>query len=86
MGRATRKDLENAVKYLNRIQTDNKFNYGLSGAYGGWQLVKYVNEFGGEQNITYGYRPKSETLDLIVQYRKGYEQALLDIEKGVKKK
>ena len=80
MSRVTIKDLENAVKYLNKIQNDKNFSYGLSGAYGGWQLIKYVNEFSGAEEITSGHRPKSETLDLIVQYRKGYEQALSDIQ------
>ena len=84
MSRVTIKDLENAVEYLNKLiddfQIDKNFSYGLSGAYGGWQLVKYVNEFGGAEEITSGHRPKSETLDLIVQYRKGYEQALSDIQ------
>lgn len=30
--------------------------YGLDGAYGGWRVIQYSNESGGERNVGHEYR------------------------------
>jgi len=41
MWRIRKRDLENAVEQLNAV---SKRKYGLYGAYGKWQLVRYCND------------------------------------------
>lgn len=51
-------------------------SYGLDGAYGGWKLVQYVNDKGGERNITHGFVSKCECYDLMYAYLSGMQARL----------
>ena len=48
-------------------------HYCLDGAYGGWKLVRTMNDGGGIDEITYGFVSKRELYDLINAYIKGVE-------------
>ena len=72
MERITQRDLEAVVNRLNAREgfKDAKYStvgaYCLDGAYGGWQLQKYVNECGGVTTIsTGGYVSKRELYNQI---------------------
>jgi hypothetical protein len=60
MNKVTQRDLEAVIKRLNAQAgfQDAKYStvgaYTLDGAYGGWQLQKYVNERGGVTVISTG--------------------------------
>lgn len=78
MNRITQKDLESVLSRINKVKgfgdkpkysTPN--SYGLDGAYGGWKLVQYVNDKGGERNITHGYLPKKELYYQMQAYLNG---------------
>lgn len=86
MERITTANLENLVRYLNKITgnkevahekgEDGKYHYNigsyiLNGAYGGYQLSQIVNENGGERSIIGGYLPKRELYDRIHAYKDG---------------
>jgi hypothetical protein len=46
-------------------------HYYLQGAYGGYQLQRVVNESGGVEGITSGFRPKRELLSIMHAYLRG---------------
>ena len=82
--RITRKDLDRAVEALN-VRTGNAVEawrrddrsranvgtYVVRGAYGGWKIAQIVSESGGERDVTTGYRPARETLELLYAYKAG---------------
>jgi hypothetical protein len=68
--RVTVKDLERAVKDLNKRykKTDRSaIKFDLEGAYGGYQLVLRRNRKygGGVMQVTYGFLPKRELMEKI---------------------
>ena len=80
--RVSIKDLENLVTRLNEVTgnpteyyTNKKINIGhytLSGAYGGWQLQRTMNEGGGvDLPISGGYDTKRELYEKIQCYLSG---------------
>ena len=86
MQRITRKDLDGAIAYLNRITSNeaepyrkegkqlagNIGNFHVSGAYGGFALHQMVNESGGIRDIfSQGHMPMRELYNLIHAYAKG---------------
>lgn len=79
MERITQSHLEGVLKRINRMagfenpkySTPN--SYGLDGAYGGWKLVQYVNDKGGERNITHGFAPKKELYYQMLSFLGGME-------------
>lgn len=89
--RITRKDLDAAVARLNKLTGSpadpytlgadgrhhaNPGNYHLSGAYGGWNVHRMVNEGGGVScPISHGHIPARELFGLIHAYIKGIETA-----------
>jgi hypothetical protein len=48
-------------------------NYHLDGAYSGYALHRMVNDGGGIEAITNGYRPRRELLDMMHAYIRGLE-------------
>jgi uncharacterized FlaG/YvyC family protein len=70
------KDLKDLVALLNRIikPTKTRGKFTLSGAYGGWQLQRYIKRNGKEttaiEAITSGYIPKKE----LYYFMKGMSQ------------
>lgn len=86
MYRVTEKQLNEAIKYLNKLMDtpverhtfkDGKYranigNYHLDCAYGGYMLVQTVTEGGGIRNVSNGgYGTKRELLSFIHAYRDG---------------
>lgn len=86
MQRITRKELDGAVAYLNRITRNesepyrltgtkpivNIGNFHLSGAYGGFALHQMGNESGGTSDVfSQGHMPMRELYNLIHAYAKG---------------
>lgn len=82
MRRITQKDIEMVVERLNvmRGQAPEPFvngmwnvgTYYISGAYGGWKLVRVANESGAESDpIGSGYVPRRQLYDLIQSYIRG---------------
>jgi hypothetical protein len=94
MNRITRKDIDGAINYLNRITGNdaepyrkegdkwvaNKGNFHLSGAYGGHSLHQMSNDDGGIRDIfNCGHVPMRELYDLIHAYIKGIEFARKEV-------
>lgn len=94
MNRITRKDVDGAINYLNRITGNdaepyrkegdkwlaNKGNFHLSGAYGGHSLHQMSNDDGGIRDIfNCGHVPMRELYDLIHAYIKGIEFARKEV-------
>jgi len=90
MQRITRKDLDGAVNFLNRITgkeaepytgehgkwSANIGNFHISGAYGGFALHQMVNENGGIRDVFgTGHVPMRELFGLIYAYAKGIQFA-----------
>jgi hypothetical protein len=87
MQRITMRDLEAVVRRINDVtgspvepyKTVNKKhisnigNYHLDGAYGGWKLVRMMNESGGIKEVTYGFVSKRELYNLMHSYLNGLE-------------
>lgn len=86
MQRITRKELDGAVNYLNRITGNdaepyrkegdqwvtNVGNFHVSGAYGGFALHQMGNEAGGIRDIFgQGHMPMRELYNLVHAYAKG---------------
>ena len=86
MQRITRKELDSAVAYLNRITSNeaepyrkegdkwvaNIGNFHISGAYGGFALHQMGNESGGTRDIfQQGHMPMRDLYNLIHAYAKG---------------
>jgi hypothetical protein len=85
--RITRAHLEAIVARINRVtgspaepystETDRRAvanigNYHLSGAYGGWCLLRMVNESGGASSpLTSGHVPARELANLMHAYLAG---------------
>lgn len=75
--RITMKDLEKTLKKINEAKGFNnpKYSevgsYSLDGAYGGWKLVKFVNNKGGEENITHSYCSKRELYNMMQSFLNG---------------
>jgi PHP family Zn ribbon phosphoesterase len=57
MARVTTEALKRAVEDLNKV-TRNR--YRLESAYGGWKLVKEVENSSALVEVTYGFVPKSQ--------------------------
>ena len=69
-------DLKAAVRVLNQMvvaEPGKAGSYVLQGAYGGYQLQRFVMAGGhlATEAVFGGYRPKRELLDLIHAYRAG---------------
>jgi hypothetical protein len=90
MERITRKQLDNAVLWLNKITNSpeesyrkegdklvaNVGNYHISGPYGVFELHRMVNERGGIRDIFQtGHVPMRELYKLIHAFRRGIEIA-----------
>ena len=90
MQRITRKELDGAIAYLNRITgndlepsrkegdkwVNNVGNFHLSGAYGGFALHQMGNESGGTRDVfSQGHMPMRELYNLIHAYAKGIVSA-----------
>lgn len=75
MKRTTSADLVNSIRTLNRemgFPDDGGTALGvgqipgsfcLAGAYGGWQVQRYMGQ--GVESVTTGYRPKREVRELV---------------------
>lgn len=75
MKRTTTKDLIDSIRTLNRelgFPDDGGTALGLgsipgsfclSGAYGGWQIQRFVGQ--GLESVTTGYRPKRQVRELV---------------------
>ncbi len=63
--RITKKSLDHSVARLNESMgtTEGKNEYALSGAYGGWQLVRRGEQ--GMVPVTPGFQPKRELFAFI---------------------
>ena len=78
--RITQKDLEAVLRRINSkagFEGDKLYSkpgaYCLDGAYGGWKLAQYVNEHGGQRDITSGFCPKKELYYQMHAFLNGME-------------
>jgi hypothetical protein len=85
--RINKKDLEILVNRINKItnspmeyalKVDGKYkiqvgHFHLDGAYGGWKLVRTVNDGGAIEEITYGFISKRELYEKMKAYLSGLE-------------
>ena len=75
----TKQDLQGAVDTLNRISCNCNIAapnaYYLSGAYGGWQLLRKTAHDGDQNVLSMGHRPKRELYNLIWAFIKGIQSA-----------
>lgn len=84
--RINERDLDAVMKRINEItgspteaytRTESGYKanvgcYTLSGAYGGWQLQRIMNESGGVENVLgAGYLPKRELYGMMQAFLKG---------------
>jgi len=74
--------LRNQVDRLNEV---SRCKYGLEGAYGSWQLQKFINGIDSKDGVVpvlYGFRSKEEMYDILsailryIEMEKGNEQLL----------
>jgi len=75
--RITVKDLELVVADLNQtlgLKAGDEGSFCLQGAYGGWQLQRH--KACGIIAVTYGYRPKRELYEKIVDIRYGVQTSI----------
>lgn len=94
MNRITRKDVDGAINYLNRITGNdsepyrkegdkwlaNKGNFHISGSYSGFSLHQMGNDDGGIRDIfNCGHVPMRDLYDLIHAYIKGIEFARKEV-------
>lgn len=82
---------ENLCGLLKRINAQAGFDnpkystvgsYALDWAYSGVKLVQYVNEQGGERNITSGYVPKRELWNSMHAYLNGMQSVNKEVTSG----
>lgn len=62
------------LTYSTKIDGKHSINIGhyhLDGAYGGWKLVRTMNDGGGIDEITYGYCSKRELYDKMLAFLSG---------------
>jgi hypothetical protein len=78
--RITQKDLEAVLKRINSnagFEGEKLYStpgaYCLDGAYGGWKLAQYVNEHGGQRDITCGFCSKKELYYNMQAFLSGME-------------
>lgn len=69
----TKKDLNNLVNLLKAFTDED---YQISSAYGGYKLVKILDNKGSEKHISKGYISKSELYRQIEMYFAGLEAGI----------
>jgi hypothetical protein len=75
--RITVKDLDRAVIHLNTMlgfTMGAEGSFCLQGAYGGWQLQRHRGS--GIESVTYGYRPKREIYEKILNIQYGVQVSI----------
>ena len=83
----TLKNLEAVVNRINKAVGNTEHNaignYQLDNAYGGWMLVKIMNDGGGINTITQGYRSKRELYDQLFAFIAGVEAAQNELKQQI---